>query len=749
MVAQFRLSAIAVGVAAALNFSGPGTAQAQPAAQSGALEEIVVTARRRLEAFQDAPVTITVFNEAEIRSAGIERPQDFVALTPNVTLVETQNQGTSFITVRGISQARNSEPSVAVLVDGVLMTNPAQFTQELFDVQQIEVLKGAQGAVYGRNAIGGAIVITTREPGDEFRGQAKLGYESGPGVKAQLSGSGPLGQSDTLSFHAGLNYFDTDGHIDNVYLGEKADPFQDVSARFRLLWQPNDRLSTDARFYYSEIDTQALFFNIVGNSGSMDFFFGAEPFDPGDVNDTSLPVRVNNPGQNKRELSQLAFKLDYELPIGTFTSITSYDTIKEILTGDQFDFLPVEESFLYNLLTAFGVENPFDHAQSQFLDVETVSQEIRLTSSADARVRWITGAYMVATDRYISTGNVADFGIDGAPAVRRTPRDFATFPNSFQTTFLADGQDNFAWALFGDVSFDLAERLELNLAARYDRDTREQTTLTPTEFLAAIPGAFQGEVRKHTWSETQPKATLRYQPSDQVTLYGGWSRGFRSGGFNQTGVGTAGVPGVGDLFDAEVADTWEFGLKHVSNNNRINTNFSVFDTQAKGSYFFVFLADSSTQNLGNLDKVDYRGFELDVTARLTDYFSLFAGYGYTDSKIKAFLDPSAIGNRAPLVSKDTTNLGVQYRYPFGNGYSLLFRSDYQRIGDTWWEPANVTVRNPVNLLDVRLGVDSERWSVIGWTRNAHDRQYNAEYSPGGFVFKAPPRRWGVDFSYNF
>src|SRR5690606_9923128 len=207
-----RLNGLAVGfLAASILAAVSGTALAQ----SGALEEVVVTARRRAESFQDVPVTITAFGEEDIQAAGIERPQDFISLTPNVTLVETQNQGTSFITIRGISQARNSEPSVAVLVDGVLMSNPAQFTQELFDVQQIEVLKGAQGAVYGRNAIGGAIVITTREPGDEFEGRARLGYDDGPGVTAQIMGSGPIGDSETLKYHAALSHYDTDGWIEN------------------------------------------------------------------------------------------------------------------------------------------------------------------------------------------------------------------------------------------------------------------------------------------------------------------------------------------------------------------------------------------------------------------------------------------------------------------------------------------------------------------------------------------------------
>jgi iron complex outermembrane receptor protein len=703
-------------------------------AQGALLEEIVVTARRRAESFQDVPVTITAFTEEDIRSAGIERPQDFIALTPNVTLVETQNQGTSFITVRGISQARNSEPSVAVLVDGVLMSNPAQFTQELFDVQQIEVLKGAQGAVYGRNAIGGAMVITTKEPGDEFEGRFRLGYDSGPGEKAQVMLGGPLGSSDTLKYQANLSYFDTDGYLENTYLNEEPDPYQDTSARLRLLWDASDRLRADARLYYSKVETQALYF-------VADF--------AGDSNNTSIPIRVNNPGVNDRELSQLAFKVDYDAAFGTFTSITSFDSIEEILAGDQFDMKPIEESLFFFL---FGD----DFAQSQFLDVETFSQEFRLTSRQDVPVRWIGGAYFIETDRYISTGNIVDRGL-GAFPVYTMPRgnfpfDAATFPDSFQTTFLVDAQDNSAWAVFGEVATDLGDRTELAFAMRYDEDTRENTTLTPTAFLPT-PDAVSGEVRKRTWDELQPRVTLRYQPSDALTLYGGWGRGFRSGGFNQTGVGSdplAQALGVGDLFEAEVADTLEFGLKTQFADGRVSLNVSVFDTEAEGSYFFVFLATSSTQNLGSLGQVDYQGFELDVAARVGENFDVFFGYGYTDSEIKESVVPADIGNQAPLVTEDTMNLGAQYRRPLGgSGLELFVRADYQRLGDTWWDPSNSTVREPVNLLDWRVGIEGETWSVTGWQRNFNDVAYNAEFSPGGFLWKAKPRRWGIDFVKQF
>jgi iron complex outermembrane receptor protein len=149
-----------------------------PASASG---DIVVTALRRSENLQDVPAAITAFTSDTIEAAGIEKPIDFINLTSNVNLVETQNAGNAFIIIRGITQARNSEPSVAVVVDGVQQANPAQFNQEVFDIEQIEVLKGPQGALYGRNAIGGAIVIRTRQPSDHLEGQVKAGIDNGFG----------------------------------------------------------------------------------------------------------------------------------------------------------------------------------------------------------------------------------------------------------------------------------------------------------------------------------------------------------------------------------------------------------------------------------------------------------------------------------------------------------------------------------------------------------------------------------------
>ena len=735
---------VTIGVAA--------TAAVPVMAQTPQLEEIVVTARKRDESFRDVPVTINVFTQAMIESAGIQKPADFIALVPNMTLVETQNAGNAFVVVRGVSQARNSEPSVAVLVDGVLETNPAEFNQELFDIKQIEVLKGPQGALYGRNAIGGAILITTQDPADEFSGTVKLGLGNGSAKRAQLGVSGPINDTKTLKFRASLNYYDTDGYIPSSFLGGKADPAKDYAGRLRLLWKPNDSFTGDLRLSADRLETRALYFVIPRLDETNPF---TSFFTPPNANDVTTPITVNNTGENNRDVYDASLKLDFNVGGGALTSISAWNRTKEILTGDAYDFRPIPNA-------VFTAIYGYDLNQSQFLDVKAYSQELRFTSPTEGRFRWIAGAYYVHTDRFIATGNMQDLG-NGALPVYRTPSTNPLNPQRDAngvlipgTTFLADSQSNNAWAVFANATFEVTDQFEIDTALRYDEDQRENTTDTPPDYLALVqdPNAVTGQVRKHTWSEAQPKVTLRYKPGENVTFYGGWSRGFRSGGFNQTGVGAVArnsappILGVNDLFNAEVADTWEVGVKGQFLDRRLNAGLALYRTKSTNGYFFVFLPANSTQNLGNVDAT-YKGAELELNARVTDQFDVYANFGYTDSEITGMEDPAVIGNQAPLVTKDTLNVGAQYRQPLSNGLNATFRADFQRLGRTWWEPYNTTSRDPLSLLDLRIGLDGEKWSVTAWSKNLTNKLYNAEFSPGGFLFRATPRRYGLEFTYKF
>lgn len=749
MDTKFKRLTVLLSATALSLTAGQATAWAQEAEARAATEvpdRIVVTALRRDSSVQDVPAQVTVLNSAAIENRGIDRPADFIAQVPNVTFVETQNAGTSFLVIRGIGQNRNSEPSAAIVIDGIPLQQPALFNQSLVDIGQIEVLKGPQGALYGRNAIGGAIVITTTEPGDTFEGRLLAGVDSGPGYRLQGAATVPL--SDALSMRAALSWYDTDGYLTNVNTAdataeENADPVEDLNARVSFRYEPNDQFRADLRLSANLLDTRGLYY-VIPDFADPNF---------NNPNFTGRDIDLNNSGVNERDIYDVALRLSYDTDAGEFASITGFNSLEELLTGDGYPFDP---------FGPFPINRTnFNFNQSQFLDVDTVTQEFRFTSPSDQRFRWIAGTQFYSTDRFISTGNMIDTG-NGVFPVYGEP---TTNPLNPQLSFLADSQDQFAWAVYLNTSFDLNDVLELSVNARYDNDTRENTTVTPAGFLPCTPGpdCATGAVREETWDDFQPQIILSYSQSSNLTLFASYSRGFRSGGFNQTGVGAVanagGFFGVGDVFDQETANTFEAGFKSTLMDGRVNLNASAFSTISEGSYYFIFIAANSTQNLGNIDEVEYRGVDLELTAELAEGLNFNAGIGFTDSEITEFPDPVAIGAKAPQVSDYTINMGLEYTVPVTNTLDAFFRVDYNRLGDTTFTipfsapslalDATPVARDPVDLVDVRASLRSDSWAFTVWAKNLFDEEYNAEYSTGGFLFRAQPQRYGADISYRF
>jgi len=220
-------------------------------------EEIVVTSRYREENVQDVPISATVMSKTLIEDARLDRVDDVMALVPNVTFRQTQNAGQSFVMIRGLTQVRNNEPPVAVVIDGVLTASPNQLARELFDLQSIEVLRGPQGALYGRNATGGAILITTRKPQFEFGGYVRGGYATGNEKFIEGGITGPL-VKDKLAASLNAKYLDRDGYYRNITLDQNADPFEELSLQGKLLWTPADDWTANLRVNYIKNDAAAL-----------------------------------------------------------------------------------------------------------------------------------------------------------------------------------------------------------------------------------------------------------------------------------------------------------------------------------------------------------------------------------------------------------------------------------------------------------------------------------------------------------
>ena len=806
--------------------AGAGIQQAGAQEHASAqLEEVVVTARQRAESLQDVPVAVTAFSEDTINKTGISGMRDYVGLTANVNLQETQNSGFAFVNIRGLSQVRNVDPTVAVVVDGVLSTSGLGFSQDLYDVVQVDVLKGPQGALYGRNATGGAINITTRQPTDEFTGKVNVGFGNGNSYKLSTAISGPIAGDSVLGSLV-IATKDADGWRENVNLGIESDPYKDLSISGKLLWQVSDSLSADLRYSYSQnegggsgfVSNASNFINgFPGNAhlpgnGSAAILPGINTAIAalvGDPNNTSIQPQGNVQGLDDREMSATSLKLEWDTDIGTVMSVTSYESLDAVTFGEQFAYYPFLQSasdVAINGLRDDAVEIPdamfgplsglnANFAQNRFHSA--ISQEFRITSSDDQPLRWIVGAYYVQTDldTMISINNnpglgeVIQWGTEPnfasinptaswnsryisavAPAIG-APAAIASNPNTNASalSYNFDRNKNTAWAVFMQANYDLSDSLELSFALRYDEDKREQTIMTPQEYLPtfAFDSGLSGDTREGTFDSLQPKLTLRYKPQDDRTIYVTFAEGFRSGGFNLNGVapgvkaladgGVPGMPaGVSDRFEQEDSQSVELGFKGTYMDGSLKVSAAAFHTILDNAFAFTFIAPFTAQTIRNIKEAEIDGLELSAAWAATDHLQLDASFGLIDSEITesdwlGTAGINVVGNQMPLNPEDSFNLGATWSAYFGAWEGYL-RLDYQRQGEMMFEVENFLPRDTLNLINLRMGLSNENngLSVALWGKNLTDEDYLAELlNPNGISFYGKPAQYGIEISKRF
>lgn len=714
------------------------------------LREITISPRRVTEAVRDAPVSVTAFDAQEIRDAEINRPKEMLQQTPGATLVRSVESGCcAFITVRGIGQQRNTETPVATVVDDVQQFSPLQFDQPLYDVERVTVVKGPEGALYGRNAIAGAILVDTREPTNEPQGFFRVGGGKGERLEATAAYGGPIVE-DELLFRVAGHFANQTGFYDNITLNRKADGLQAANARAKLRWNASSavRLDMKAQFDRTRSNSLALFDYqpaILAEDGrSLDD--GPFPFDFTNVNSNEVRRHAiaNNLGFDERKVDEVSARLGVEGGGANLEFVTAYTNIVNERTGDQFPY----SASTSRVITGLG---QVDGTQTQYKDVEGWSSELRVHSPEDQPLRWQLGGYFLMWNRFISSSVGTDLG-QGILGLEREPA-FGSSTNP-TVSWLADDNDNEAWAVFGNVEYDLAPDLTVMGAVRYDRESREQ--LVSEDNTAGAPGA----TNTATFDKVQPKVRLRYAREldgdvlNFVNLYGSWGIGFRSGQFNQNGVAEAaagaGIEGVQDVVDQEEASSFELGFKSRWANDRLSWETAFFRTDDEGQPHFLFIGAVGAQVLVTIPDADIKGVESTLKARVVEGLDVYASGAITDTEIQAFpVDPAAVGQKLPLVPEYTLNLGVQHRQAVTDEFAIVGRVDYERLGEMAWTPQNTTPRDPVDLVGVKGGLEYGDWAAKMEISNLNDEVYNGEFVAGGFAWPAPPRRWRVTVERQF
>lgn len=677
MKASVRTPACALAVAGLL------APCALPAAEEEqGLAEIVVSARKRVENLQDVPDSITAFGAAQIDERRLNRIGDAIALTPNVHMISDQDAATNIITVRGIGTNRNLASAVAFVVDGVVLPDSDAFTADLTDLERIEILKGPQGGLYGRNAIAGVINLTTRRPTDEPEGELKASFSSGETADLFGAVSGPLVKGKLLG-RLTARYFDTDGLLRNTFNDRNIDHDRNSKITGRLIWNATDALTFDLRGSHYEQDSGALYFSafdVLGTTG-------------GRITEEMARVgpNQNEPGFTDRTITDASLVAEYAAPFGTFTSITAYDEV-DIYFEQDLDGSPLTVTT--------------DTHQSR--DIRGVSQELRFTSPGDRRLRYILGAYAQNTDRDLDTFTTLDVCF-------LFPLPFCPTPPGVISGVLAPTQLNILQgefeqsALFAQASYDITEAVELSVALRYDEDKREQNDLLGSRRDTA------------TFSDFQPKVSLSWKLTPDVMLYGTYAEGYKSGAFNPP-------PAPGQTFplvvQQEGTDNFELGLKSSWLDQKLVANASLYYTEYHDAQIFQLDLQTGGQVAINANEAEIRGGELEVAARPVRGLELSAAFGYTDSEFTDFNGTGLFdGNRLPNAPKSTFNASGRYEWPLQGDLSFVARLDYHRVGGLYFSEDNVAFQPSYETVDAQLGLDGANWSFSVWGRNIFEENY--------------------------
>jgi iron complex outermembrane receptor protein len=639
-------------------------------------------------------------------------------------------------------------------VDGVQYIDQNSVNRELFDLKQIEVLKGPQGALYGRNAIGGAVVIQTKEPNfEEVEGTVSAGIGNVGTASGRAVISAPIVE-DKIAFRAGYAYNSTDGHWRNEFTNAPVRKSREHSYMGQVMIRATENLDIDIKASRSEIRGTGINWNGMILGANTDNFSG---------DNVDLPWVYNIPGSSTTNRTNASIKIDYDIPdLFTITSVSAYEKSSDSYSGDSYPYFydPTQFDTFFPGATPVGLG-----AQTQWLtrSSEVLHQDLRLTSPSEDRFRWIVGAYY------------ADFDILNTSAVGADRQGFMNVPTPVpygsgnQTlSLLWDDNNNEAYAFYGNFAFDVTDKLELNASIRYDKEKKKQTDLAfPGDPDPADPKAIPTwrieawRDRSASFSAWQPKFTVRYSATEDLSAYASWGKGFKTGGFNPFGTGELlrsfnPLSTVGDVFDKEVAETWEIGFKSKFWDNRVSFNAAAFMTDTKNAQLLEFFPQGGLQAISSADKVKMKGAEFDMTVAAADWLDLFLAAGFLDTEVKAFTgNDAAVGNKRPSTSPVTLNVGFTVDQPIDDTYTFIARADYRYQGKTYWDWVATpgAERSGFGLVNATAGVQTENWKVMLWSKNLFDKKYNAEHIvllPGiGALWRAPERTFGVKFDYNF
>ncbi len=703
-------------------------AYAQGDATLVVIDAIVVTAQKREQYLQDIPFSVSAITGDTVKNAGMLGLEDIAPMVPGFSMtlfIQTEPQ----FFIRGIGSAGASageDTSVGVFVDEVYAGRASAQWSQFLDIERVEVLRGPQGSLYGRNVAGGAINVVSKKPGSEAEGYVEGTYGRFDRTDIRGAVGGPIA-GKTVQGRLAIGYDARDGYITNATTGsDNLREYDNLTARGHLSFDLNynAQLLLSADYFNSDAVGPASRESIVTSvpvEGA-----GAIPLrtPSASIRTTELPVD----GDAEREFYGVSARLDIETGIGTLTSISAFRT-------SEYD--------IFTDISGYGLP-----LLGQDENTDQWSQEIRLTSTGSL-LEWTAGAYFLTED------------IDRLDITQASgpDNDQVSFPDRAE---YSQNVETRSYAVFGQATYPVLDRLNITLGGRYTVDEKD-FALDATGvnmFFSVLPEGPFAVDEDGSFEEFTGKVSLAYQFGDDLLAYFTFSQGYKSGGFNGTS-STASSALAG--FEPETADAFEIGLRSEWLDNRLRLNIAAFFTDYKNLQVFQ-TRDAGTQFISNAASADIQGFELEALVTPLDGLTLAFTYGYLDNEYNTFIsaenNEDLSGNRLTRSPENAFSLAAEYKMPLGAAGELLFRADYSYRDEVFISPENrpLDTVDSYDLLSARITYQAaSNISVSLFGKNLTDEEYPLHTFDADRIVRnnigsaafADPLTWGVTVGYKF
>ena len=696
------------------------------------IEEITVTAQKREQSIQDVPVAVTAFSSQELREYQFNDLRDVAQQTPNLRLAGYYDSKPEII-IRGYAMsdlftALDSNP-VGVYNDEVYTGSRAGLLSQMFDLERVEVLRGPQGTLWGRNTTGGAVHFVSRKPdtGGELNGYGSFTA----GRFEQLDFEGAVGLpliKDVLAMRVSAIKRDSDGYTNNLFDGSDLDGVDFWAGRAQFTWTPTSDMEWKLAFDVSESENNGPGWHVFGQGNN-------EPsLATGYVEDPDFHTLSNN-FSPLTETRKAGITLHGDIGLDLFggttlTTITNYQVNNTDFRND-WDGQPFD----------LGRDTNIHDLTKQF------SQEVRLASDNAERLNWTAGFYYYTDE------------VDGGQL--QTVFGFFDYFNEFV-------QDNDAWAVFANLEYELTDQINLRGGVRYTDEEKDiVVNASDIFFTPAIVGFTDSE----SWDALTGMVGLDWTPTDDVLLYASYNRGFKSGGYNG---GAFNSPTEVGPFDPEFIDAYEIGAKTSWFDDKLRLNAALFYNEIKdlqalvpsGAFFFI---------IDNASSAEIMGAEIELFAQPTERLSMSLSAGFLDTEYGDFIHPSLTvafpgvsvvtdltGNELPHNPSETFGGMLQYDIPFLADSRLTPRFEFSHVGDHLKSGVGrpIDAEDGYTVLNAKLSWTSadERYQAMLWMNNLADEEYRTS-TTGTLAFvgftgsagaqHAPPRSYGITLRYTF